>query len=91
MPRRRILAKRQRTCLFGLPTDEVSLQKHCTLADDDIEHIRERGRPENQLGFAQRLRAFRSPGRMLKSGEVIPEDVSRFIAARPGPKTIKGR
>lgn len=86
MPRRSILAERQRTRLFDLPTDKASLLKHYTLADDDIEHVRERRRPENQLGFALQLCAFRFPGRLLKSGEVIPEDVSRFIAAQLGLK-----
>jgi len=82
LPRRSLLAERQRTRLFDLPTDAVSLLKHYTLADDDIEHVRERRRPENQLGFALQLCAFRFPGRLLKAGEVIPEDVSRFIAAQ---------
>ena len=86
MPRRSILAERQRTRLFDLPTDEASLLKHYTLADDDIEHVRERRRPENQLGFALQLCAFRLPGRLLKAGEAIPEDVSRFIAAQLGLK-----
>ena len=86
MPRRSILVERQRTRLFDLPTDKASLLKHYTLADDDIEHVQERRRPENQLGFALQLCAFRFPGRLLKSGEVIPEDVSRLIAAQLGLK-----
>ncbi len=44
------------------------------------------GDRKNQLGFALQLCAFRFPGRLLKSGEVIPEDVSRFIAAQLGLK-----
>ncbi|ASY74372.1 transposase (plasmid) [Sinorhizobium fredii CCBAU 83666] len=46
MPRRHILTERQRSVLFDLPTDELSLLRHYTLADDDLEHIRERRRPE---------------------------------------------
>ena len=46
--------------------------QHYTLADDDIEHIRGRRRPENQIGFALQLCAFRYPGRLLKPGEVTP-------------------
>ncbi|MYK30523.1 MAG: Tn3 family transposase [Boseongicola sp. SB0670_bin_30] len=84
MPRRSLLTERQRAALIDLPTDEASLLQHYTLADDDIEHIRERRRPENQLGFALQLCAFRCPGRLLKPGEVIPEEVSRFIAAQLG-------
>ncbi len=70
--------------LIDLPTDEASLLQRYTLADDDIEHIRERRRPENQFGSALQLCAFRCPGRLLKPGEVIPEEVSRFIAAQLG-------
>ena len=62
LPRRSILAARQRTCLFDLPTDKASLLKHYTLADDDIEHVRERRRPENQLGFALQLGKHKNLG-----------------------------
>ena len=86
MAHRVVLTTRQREALFDLPTDEASLLQHYTLADDDIEHIRTRRRPENQIGFALQLCAFRYPGRLLKSGEVIPEAVSRFIAAQLGLK-----
>ncbi|MEM9098679.1 MAG: Tn3 family transposase [Pseudomonadota bacterium] len=84
MPRRSILTDRQRSALFDLPTDEATLLRHYTLADDDIEHIRIRRKPENRLGFALQLCAFRYPGRLLGSGEVIPLEVSRFIAAQLG-------
>jgi hypothetical protein len=40
MPRRSILTERQRASLLDLPTDEVTILHHYTLADDDIEHIR---------------------------------------------------
>ena len=51
MPRRHILTEHQRHTLVALPTDESSLLKHYTLAEDDLEHIRERRRPHNRLGF----------------------------------------
>jgi TnpA family transposase len=86
MAHRAVLTARQRAALFDLPTDEASLLKHYTLADDDIEHIRTRRRPQNQIGFALQLCAFRYPGRLLKSGEVIPDEVSRFLAAQLGLK-----
>ena len=84
MPRRSILTSRQRAALFDMPTDEASLLRHYTLADDDIEHIRERRRAENQLGFALQLCVLRYPGRLLGSGEVIPEEVLNFIGAQLG-------
>lgn len=42
MPRRSILTERQRAALFDLPTDDASMLRHHTLADDDLEHITER-------------------------------------------------
>ena len=78
---------RQRAALFDLPTDEMALLRHYTLDDEDIENIRTRRRPENQIGFALQLCAFRYPGRLLKAGEMIPEPVSRFVAAQLGLKS----
>jgi hypothetical protein len=86
MAHRAVLTARQRAALFDLPTDEASLLKHYTLDDEDIEHIRKRRRPENQIGFALQLCAFRFPGRLLNAGEVIPEPVLRFVAAQIGLK-----
>ena len=84
MPRRSILTARQRATLFDLPTDEASILYHYTLSDEDIEVIRTRRHARNRLGFALQLCAFRYPGRLLVSGEVIPEAISRFIAAQLG-------
>lgn len=84
MPRRRILTERQRSALLDLPTDEISLLKHYTLADEDIEHIRVRRRPHNRFGFALQLCALRYPGRLLLPGETIPHEVSRFLGAQLG-------
>ena len=44
MPRRRMWSVRQRAALFDLPAGEAALLCHCTLSDDDIEHIRVRCR-----------------------------------------------
>ncbi len=84
MPRRSILTARQRAALFDLPTDEVSILRHYTLADDDLEIIGTRRRPHNRLGFALQLCALRYPGRLLAPGEVIPEQITRFLAAQLG-------
>lgn len=84
MAHRIILTARQRAALFDLPTDEASMPRHYTLADDDIEHIRTRRKASNRLGFALQLCAFRYPGRLLTPGEVIPLEVSQFIAAQLG-------
>ncbi len=84
MPRRSILTARQRSALFDLSTDDASMLRHYTLADDDLEHINDRRRSENRIGFALQLCALRYPGRLLSSDEVIPEKVLRFIAAQLG-------
>ncbi|WP_417607504.1 Tn3 family transposase [Primorskyibacter flagellatus] len=84
MPRRHILTDRQRAALFDMPTDEAAMLRHYTLADDDLEHIRERRRPENRIGFALQLCALRYPGRLLTQGETIPEATLRFIGAQLG-------
>ena len=87
MAHRIILTARQRAALFNLPTDEASMLRHYTLADDDIEHIRVRRKAPNRLGFALQLCAFRYPGRLLTPGEIIPLGVSRFIAAQLGMRS----
>ena len=86
MPRRSILTDRQRAALFDLPTDDASMLRHYTLADDDLEIIRARRRRHNRFGFALQLCALRYPGRLLTPGEVIPMEVTRFLAAQLGLK-----
>ena len=84
MAHRSILTERQRSALFDLPIDELSLLRHYTLADDDLDHINARRRAENRIGFALQLCALRYPGRLLSSLEVIPEQAIRFIGAQLG-------
>ncbi len=86
MAHRTILTDRQRADLFDLPTDETLLLRHYILADDDIEHILTRRRAHNRFGFALQLCALRFPGRLLAPGEIIPQEISRFIAAQLGLK-----
>lgn len=84
MPRRSILTDRQRAALFDLPTDEASMLRYYTLADDDLEIIRARRRSHNRFGFALQLCALRYPGRLLVPGEIIPLAITRFLAAQLG-------
>ena len=86
MPRRHILTKRQRAVLFDLPTEESVMLRHYTLADDDIDYIQARRRAHNRFGFALQLCALRFPGRLLAPGEVIPQEISHFLAAQLGLK-----
>ncbi len=84
MAHRTILTPKQRSTLFDLPVDEPELLKHYTLADEDLEHIRQRRRARNQFGFALQLCVLRFPGRSLSPGEVIPEEITSFLAAQLG-------
>lgn len=84
MPRRSVLTERQRSALLDLPTDEEAMLRHYTLADYDLEHINERRRPENRIGFELQLCTLRYPGRLLSSDEIIPGKILRFIAAQVG-------
>ena len=84
MAHRTILTDRQRAALFDLPRTEAEMLRHYILADDDIELIQDRRRPENRIGFALQLCVLRYPGRLLSQGEVIPDKVLRFIGAQLG-------
>ncbi|SFK40683.1 protein of unknown function [Celeribacter marinus] len=84
MAHRTILTERRRSEFFDLPTDDASMLRHYTLADDDLEHVNDRRRSENRIGFALQLCVLRYPGRLLSSDEIIPEKVLRFIAAQLG-------
>lgn len=85
MPRRVTLTDRQREALLHLPVDQGELLRHYTLSDEDLGHIRQRRRAHNRFGFALQLCVLRYPGRVLAPGELIPAQVSDFIAAQLGP------
>ena len=84
MPRRRLLTEKQRADFLALPTDDLALAQHYTLNNEDKAVIVRRRRPQNRLGFALQLCALRYPGRILEPGEIIPEDVLRFIGGQIG-------
>lgn len=84
MPRRVTLTERQREALLHLPVDQGELLRHYTLSDEDLGHIRQRRRAHNRFGFALQLCVLRYPGRVLAPGELIPAQVSDFIAAQLG-------
>lgn len=84
MPRRTVLTNRQRASLFDLPSDEAVLVEHYVLSAEDLAHVRRRRRPQNRLGFALQLCAFRYPGRLIQPGEVIPEAMLSFIGGQLG-------
>ena len=88
---RTVLTERQRSALFDLPTDEPSLLRHYTLADDDLEYIQARRRAHNCFGFALQLCALRFPGRLLAPGEIIPLEAEAAGLRVHGLATSTGR
>ena len=83
MPRHRALTEAQLETLLALPTDELALVQHWTLSAADLAAT-DRRRIHNRLGFAVQLCALRYPGRLLRSGEVIPVNALRFAAEQVG-------
>lgn len=73
MAHRTILTPKQREVLFGLPADEAQLLKHYMLSDEDLDHIGQRRRPRDRLGFALQRCALRYPGRALLPGKARRE------------------
>ncbi|MGA8761188.1 MAG: Tn3 family transposase [Stellaceae bacterium] len=80
MPRRRALTTAQLDELFALPTEQNTLVRYWTLGGTDLKAIHRRRRDRNRLGFALQLCALRYPGRLLRSGELIPAEALRFVA-----------
>src|ERR1051326_361312 len=80
MPRRRALTDAQVENLLALPSDEPLLVHHWSLNGPDLIAIERRRGEHNQLGYALQLCAFRFPGRLLRSGDNIPEAALRFVA-----------
>jgi TnpA family transposase len=84
MPRRRAVTREQLEVLLALPATETELIRHWTLGAADLAAIERRRSDPNQLGFALQLCAFRYPGRLLWSGEVLPDTALRFVAGQLG-------
>lgn len=84
MPRRTVLTERQRFAIYDLPNEQAVLLRHYVLSDHDMEHVNQRRRPENRLGFALQVCALRYPGRLLQPGEEIPNDLLSFVGAQIG-------
>ena len=56
MASRRLVSASARETLFGIPSDTASLERNYVLADDDLDLIGTRRRPENRLGLALHIR-----------------------------------
>ena len=52
MASRRLVPASAREALLGIPSDTASLERNYLLADEDLDLIGTRRRPENRLGLA---------------------------------------
>ena len=62
MASRRLVPASVREALLGIPSDIASLERNYLLADDDLDLIGTRRRPENRLGLALHIALLRHPG-----------------------------
>ena len=80
MPRRTVLSAAQRIALTQLPTEPSVLAGRYQLSANDLKLIRKRRRAKNRIGFAIQLCTLLYPGRALRPGERIPEQLVAFVA-----------
>src|SRR5919206_227301 len=90
MPRRTVLTPAQRTALLALPEDRAELARHYTLSEAELAVIGRPRRPPQPLRLAPQLGALRSPGGLLRPGELVPAPVVAFVAEQVGvdPATL---
>ena len=62
MALRRLVPASVREALLGIPSGIASLERNYLLADEDLELIGTRRRPENRLGLAIHIALLRHPG-----------------------------
>jgi len=80
MPRRTVLSTAQRAAFERLPTEPDELIKYYHLTAEELAIIKKRRRDSNRLGFAVQLCLCRYPGRTLRAGEHLPQELLIFIA-----------
>lgn len=84
MPVRALLSPEQRSRLFSVPSDTVTMTQHYVLDAADLALVRSRRRASNRLGFAVQLCILRHPGRVLDPSEVPPAPMIAFVAKQAG-------
>ena len=83
MGRRELLTDDERRLLFGIPVDEASFARHCTLSADDIELLLAKRGARNALGAAVQIGLLRHPGFSLgSSNDAVPEALVSYLASQ---------
>ena len=80
MPRRTVLSTEQRIVLTQLPTEPSVLTRYYQLKVNELRLIRKRRRAKNRIGFAIQLCILLYPGRALRPGERVPDELVAFVA-----------
>lgn len=78
MPHRAVLPDEQRTALLALPDDETLPVQPWASSQDNLAVIIRCSRLHNRPGFTIQLCAMRYPGRLPRSGELGPVDISGY-------------
>ena len=82
MASRRLVSASARETLFGIPSDTASLERNYVLADDDLDLIGTRRRPENRLGLALHIALLRHPGQGWHDDTEPPAPLVAWLAVR---------
>ena len=80
MASRRLVSASARETLFGIPSDIASLERNYLLADDDLDLIGTRRRPENRLGLALHIALLRHPGQGWHDDTEPPAPLVAWLA-----------
>ena len=82
MASRRLVPASVREALLGIPSDISSLERNYLLADDDLDLIGTRRRPENRLGLALHIALLRHPGQGWHDDTEPPRSNHRRLVVR---------
>ena len=80
MASRRLVPASLREALLGIPSDIASLERNYLLADDDLDLIGTRRRPENRLGLALHIALLRHPGQGWHDNTEPPAPLVAWLA-----------
>ena len=80
MASRRLVPASVRDDLLGIPSDIGSLERNYVLADEDLDLVATRRRPENRLGLAVHIVLLRHPGQGWLDGLEPPTPLIAWLA-----------